>query len=90
MLANPLVFAAVNLVIIVPLFVFIMNGIRNKDKENNVKTSPTKEIIVLSVLLFVVISLSTYLIFEQITQAPTEEFQTGGAPLIIFFSNHLI
>jgi hypothetical protein len=80
MLANPLVFAAVNLVIIVPLFVFIMNGIRNKDKENNVKTSPTKEIIVLSVLLFVVISLSTYLIFEQITQAPTEEFQTGGAP----------
>ena len=80
MFANPLVFAAVNLVIIVPLFVFIMNGIRNKDKENNVKTSPTKEIIVLSVLLFVVISLSTYLIFEQITQAPTEEFQTGGAP----------
>jgi len=80
MLANPLVFAAVNLVIIVPLFVFIMNGIRNKDKENNVKTSPTKEIIVLSVLLFVVISVSTYLIFEQITQAPTEEFQTGGAP----------
>ena len=80
MLENPLVFAAVNLVIIVPLFVFIMNGIRNKDKENNVKTSPTKEIIVLSVLLFVVISVSTYLIFEQITQAPTEEFQTGGAP----------
>lgn len=80
MFSNPFLFSLINIAIIVPIFIFIMNGIRNKDKTNNVKTSPMKEILVLAVILFIVITMSTYNVFEQITQAPTEEFATGGAP----------
>jgi riboflavin transporter FmnP len=80
MFSNPLFFGLLNVAIIVPLFIFIMNGIKNKDKQSNVKTSPMKEIVALGVISFVSISLTCYLVFEQITQAPTEEFLTGGAP----------
>ena len=80
MFSNPLLFGLLNVGIIAPLFILIMNGIKNKDKQANIKTSPMKEIIALSVIAFVSISMSSYLVFQENIIAPTEDFATGGAP----------
>jgi len=80
MFANPLFFGFLNVAIIAPLFIFIVNGIRSKDKQQNKAVSPMKEVVVLAIITFVVTAMSSYMVFKENIIAPTEDFSTGGAP----------
>jgi len=80
MFANPLFFGLLNVAIIAPLFIFIVNGIRSKDKQQNKAVSPMKEVVVLAIITFVVTAMSSYMVFKENIIAPTEDFSTGGAP----------
>ena len=80
MFANPLFFGLLNVAIIAPLFIFIVNGIRSKDKLQNKAVSPMKEVVVLAIITFVVTAMSSYMVFKENIIAPTEDFSTGGAP----------
>ena len=80
MFSNPLLFGLLNVAIITPLFIFIINGIKNKDKQEKKETSPMKEVVVLAVITFVVSAMTSYMVFKENIVAPTEDFQTGGAP----------
>ena len=80
MFANPLLFGLLNVAIIAPLFIFIINGIRNKDKQEKKETKPMKEVITLAVITFVVSAMTCYMVFKENIVAPTEDFVTGGAP----------
>ena len=79
MFANPLLFGLLNVAIIAPLFIFIINGIRNKDKQENKEIKPMKEVITLAVITFVVSAVTSYMVFKENIVAPTEDFTTGGA-----------
>jgi len=80
MFSNPLLFGLLNVAIIAPLFIFIINGVKRKDKQMKKETSPMKEVIVLALIVFLVSAITSYMVFKENIVAPTEDFATGGAP----------
>ena len=80
MFKNPFMFGVLNLLLIAPVYIFIINNIRQKEKINNEKPSYTTDLIVLCSIVFFVCSLTSHLIYSEKIIEATESFKTGGAP----------